>query len=125
MVESFEPSSIETGSDVNSLGEASEQDMVRVSENMKKAQQMGAHIRDDQQKNSELAKFLTYLFGAISDDAIRATAVTLFTRPDQTNLNMTLAIYEMLALFLPFYIAKTEESGIGSAFPSIQYDLAL
>jgi len=77
---------------------------------MQKAQQMGAQIRDDQKKNSHLAQFLTYLFSAVTDDEIRTMSVELFSRPDQNNLTMTLAIYEMLALFLPFYTAKSHES---------------
>ncbi len=92
---------------------------------MKKAQQMGAQIKDDQKKNAHLAQFLTYLISTVDKDEIRTMSVELFSRPDQTGLTMTLAIFEMLALFLPFYTSKVYESGINQAFPSMQFDIAL
>ncbi|MBP6910264.1 hypothetical protein KBC03_01560 [Patescibacteria group bacterium] len=71
---------------MNTLGEATEQDMVRVNESMQKAKQMGQQIQGDQKKNAHLAQFLTYLFSAVNDDEIRSTTVELFSRPDQSNM---------------------------------------
>lgn len=83
--------------------------MIRVSESMQKAAQMGGQIRDDQKKNGFLSQFLTFLFSAVQNDDIRAMAVELFSRPDQNGTNQTLSIYEMTALFLPFYAMKAQE----------------
>ena len=84
MEESFVPSSLEVSSNNNSLSEASEQDMVRVSESMQKAKHIGAQIRDDQKINTQLAQFLTYLFGTVQHDEIRTMSVELFSKPDHT-----------------------------------------
>lgn len=83
--------------------------MVRVSESMQKAAQMGGQIRDDQKKNGHLAQFLTFLFSAVQHDDIRAMSVELFSRQDASMLNQTLAIYELVAMFLPFYSYKAQE----------------
>lgn len=56
--------------------------MVRVSENAKKAALIGGQIRDDQQKNSGLAKFLEFLFDAIKSDTVWSKVIPLCTRTD-------------------------------------------
>ncbi len=73
---------MDVGNVSNTLGEASEQDMIRVSESMQKATHMGAQIRDDQQKHNHLAQFLTFLFGAVQNDDIWSMSVELFSKAD-------------------------------------------
>lgn len=125
MGEVFETGAIETGTNVNSLGEASEQDMVRVRESMQKAQQMSSQIHGDQKKNTQVAQFLTFLFSAVQDDGIREVTVELFSKPDQVSNTMTLAVYEMIGLFLPFYAYKAHELWLQESFPvSYEIDLA-
>lgn len=125
MVETFEWGWIESTGNINSLSEASEQDVVRVRESMQKAQQLGSQIRDDQKKNAHLAQFLTYLIGAVQSDEIRTVTVELFSKPDQTGVSTTLALYEMIALFLPFYATKAHELWIDNSFPSLNYEIQL
>lgn len=74
---------------------------------MQKAQQMGAVIRDDQKKNLHIAQFLTYLFSAVQDEAIWVIVVEVFTK--YNTAGPTLAVHEMVAMFLPFYAAKADE----------------
>lgn len=86
---------------------------------------MGAQIRDDQKKNAHLAQFLTYLFGAVNNDEIWSTSVELFSKMDANNMSQTLAIFEMLALFLPFYAAKAQETGVHLSFEGVNYEISL
>lgn len=83
--------------------------MVRVSESMQKAAHMGSQIRDDQKKNTHLAQFLTFLFGAVQNDDIWSMSVELFSKNDPVSGAQSLAIYELIALFLPFYSYKAQE----------------
>jgi len=99
--------------------------MVRVSESMQKAAQMGSQIRDDQKKNNHLAQFLTFVFTAVQNDEIRSMSVELFSKPDPVSGTQTLAIYELVALFLPFYSYKAQELGLDMLFPSLHYAISL
>ncbi|MBP6910265.1 hypothetical protein KBC03_01565 [Patescibacteria group bacterium] len=38
---------------------------------------------------------------------------------------MSLAIFEMLALFLPFYASKAQETGIDASFDTLRYEISL
>lgn len=84
---------------------------------------MGAFIRDDQKKNLHIAQFLTYLFSAIQDEAIRVMAVEMFTK--YTTAGPSLAVNEMVAMFLAFYAAKADELGVQNSFPTIHYHISL
>ena len=99
--------------------------MIRVSESMQKAAQMGSQIRDDQKKNTHLAQFLTFLFGAVQNDEIWSAAVELFSSMDTKINAQVLAIYELVALFLPFYSYKAQELGLDLTFPSLHYAIQL
>ncbi len=71
----------------NTIGESNEvtqEDMVRVSENARKAALVGGQIRDDQQKNNQLAKFLEFLFGEVKHDGIWEMVIALCTVQDST-----------------------------------------
>lgn len=117
---------LDVGNVSNSLGEASEQDMIRVSESMQKAAYVGGQIRDDQIKNSFLAQFLTFLFQSIQHDEIWAMAVELFSKPSEAlGWWATLLLHEMVALFLPFYAYKAQELGLDQTFPSLHYAIML
>lgn len=124
MTESMIPGGIEGQNAVSNLSEASQEDLVRVSESMQKASQMGGAIREDQKKNSAIAHFFTFLFSAISDEDIWAMVVDLFSTNDGVGAK-SLAIYEIIALFLPLYALKADELGVTVLFPDVTTRISL
>ena len=85
---------------------------------------MGGVIRDDHKKNTAIAHFLTFLFSAVSDDDIWAMVVDLFSVADGLG-SKSLAIYELIALFLPLYTLKAEELGLDTVFGDIPSRISL
>lgn len=129
MTETFVPNSLETSNSWNTLSEASEQDMVRVSESMQKAKSIGAQIQATQTQNTKLAKFLSYLLNTVQDETVRAILIDLFSTPDEhtssNEANMMFAVEEMVALFLPLYLSAVQEYGIDEQFSHISYMISL
>ncbi len=129
MTETFVPSSLETSGGSETVSEASEQDIVRVSESMQKAKQIGAQIGASQIQNTKLAHFLTYLLNTVQDENIWIILIDLFSKPDVTTssntANMALAVNEMVALFLPFYMSKVEELDMQELFQEVSYQISL
>ena len=99
--------------------EVSQEDMIRVSENMKQAALIGWQVRDDAQKNAQLAEFLEFLFNNIKDDAIWTLVVDLCTKPTSDKKWLTLSLYELISFFVPFFQSEAEVHGVFVAFPSL------
>lgn len=129
MTETFVPNSLETSNSGNTLSEASEQDMVRVSESMQKAKSIGAQIQSTQIQNTKLAQFLSYLLNTIQDENVWAILIDLFSKPDiettSNDANMMFAVEEMVVLFLPLYVSQVEEYGIDEQFSAVSYRISL
>ncbi len=100
---------------INTVGEwneVSREDEIRVSENARKAAMIWWQIRDDQQKNTQLAKFLEFLFGEVKHDGIWEMIIALCTIQDSSGRWLTLSLHEMIALFVPFFPHEVEQYGI-------------
>lgn len=108
----------------NSVGESSEvsqEDLVRVSENARKAALIWWQIRDDQQKNNQLAKFLEFLFSEVKNDHVWELIVSLCTVQDSTWRGLTLSLHEMIAIFAPFFPDAIEEYGINTVIHDLPH----
>jgi hypothetical protein len=92
--------------------EVSNEDLIRVSENAKKAVQAWMQTKASQQSNSHLAKFLEFLFSEIKSDEIREILVQLCTKPDSTWIWMMLALPELIAFVAPFFPHQMQEHGV-------------
>lgn len=97
--------------------EVSQEDMVRVSESMQKAAQIWWQIKWDSQKNSQIAKFLEFLFGEVKSDTIWEIIVELCSKTDGGWMNMTLAVNELVMLFQPFFNHQFREQELQHIFP--------
>lgn len=88
---------------------------------MKQAALVGGQIRGNQQQNRELAKFLEFLFYEVKSDEVRADVIELCTVPDSTGKNLTLALQEVVAFFVPFFQSEAEQHGVYAMFPSLPH----
>ncbi|MEI7478192.1 MAG: hypothetical protein WCJ81_07045 [bacterium] len=86
---------------------------------MKQAANMGGQVRSNQQQNGQIAKFLEYVFGDIKSDEIWTLLIQLCTKPDETGVNMTLALYELIVFVAPFYQAQLQEYGVDQLIPGL------
>lgn len=105
--------------------EVTQEDLVRVSESMKQAALIGWQIRWNQQQNRQLADFLQFLLDEVKDDTVREWIIQLCTVPDSTGKNMTLALEDLVAFFVPFFQQEAEDKWVFVLFKEIPHVDAL
>lgn len=107
---------LNTASTASESKEVTQEDMVRVSESMKKAANIGQQIKWDSQKNALIAKFLEYLFAEVKNDTVWEIVIAICSKPDHTWFGMVLAIHELILLYAPFFATEFEHSWVKHAF---------
>lgn len=107
---------LNTASTSSESQEVSQEDMIRVSESMQKAAQIGWQIKWDTKQNAHIASFLEVLFDEVKNDAIWEMAVDLCSKPDDTWYGMMLSVHELIILFVPFFPSQFEHSWLSHVF---------
>ena len=110
---------LNTSNTPNEANEVTQEDVIRVSESQKQASLMGWQIKDDQQKNNQIAKFLEFLFSEVKNDTIWEIIVELCTKTDASWMWLTLALHELIAFFAPFFPHQIEQYGIHVVMPNL------
>ena len=91
-----------------------EADVQRVQENSRQAKKIAQQLQQDKKQNNQLANFLTFLLGELTNDKIIKWLYDTFfiTIDPKTNIpyfRKSMNDVVVVWLFYPFYIAKAEE----------------
>lgn len=113
-------------SDINQV---TEEDVQRIQENSKKAQQIAQQIKKDKAINQQLAQFLTFLMKEIEDEElIKALYRSFFRTTDPQNqityLRKDINTYVLVGFFAPFYLEEIKEYRIQKLFEPLGATIA-
>ena len=107
----------------NKVSEVNAEDLGNVASNLAKWQAIWGQIRDDQRKNTNTSKFLTYLLINIKNEEIRSYMdmfVTYIVIPDSDKKQMIVMTDELVWLFLPRYSDIADQFDLIKQYP-IEY----
>lgn len=104
----------------NKVSEVTAEDLWNVANNLAKWQAIWWQIRDDQRKNTNTGKFLTYLLLNVQNESIRS-CINMFVRyvaiPDSDKQHMTIMTDEIVWLFLPLYSDVADQFDLAKQYP--------
>lgn len=107
----------------NKASEVTTEELGNVASSLAKWQAIGWQIRDDQRKNTNTSKFLTYLLLNIQNESIWAS-IDMFVRyipiPDSEKKQMSVMTDEIVWLFLPLYSDVADQFDLAKQYP-IEY----
>lgn len=107
----------------NKASEVTAEELGNVASSLAKWQAIGWQIRDDQRKNTNTSKFLTYLLLNIQNESIWAS-IDMFVRyipiPDSEKKQMSVMTDEIVWLFLPLYSDVADQFDLAKQYP-IEY----
>ena len=101
-----------------------EADVQRVQENARQAKKVAQQLQQDKKQNNQLAKFLSFLLGEISNDKIIKWLYNTFfiTIDPQTNIpyfRKSMNDVVVVWLFFPFYTEKAKEIWVAHYYENL------
>ena len=101
-----------------------EADVQRVQENSRQAKKVAQQLQQDKKQNNQLANFLTFLLGEISNEKIIKWLYDTFfiTIDPKTNIpyfRKSMNDVVVVWLFYPFYIGKAEELWVSHYYKNL------
>lgn len=101
-----------------------EADVQRVQENARQAKKVAQQLQQDKKQNNQLANFLTFLLGEISNEKIIKWLYDTFfiTIDSKTNIpyfRKSMNDIVVVWLFYPFYVEKAEELWVDSFYKKL------
>jgi hypothetical protein len=101
-----------------------EADVQRVQENARQAKKVAQQLQQDKKQNNQLANFLTFLLGEITNDKIIKWLYDTFfiTIDPKTNIpyfRKSMNDIVVVWLFYPFYIEKAEELWVANFYKNL------
>ena len=107
----------------NKASEVTTEELGNVASSLAKWQAIGWQIKDNQRKNTNTSKFLTYLLLNIQNESIWAS-IDMFVRyipiPDSEKKQMSVMTDEIVWLFLPLYSDVADQFDLAKQYP-IEY----